>query len=64
MYIVYIEIDKQNEYIQKHSYRQYMKEKKRKEILLEMSVGSLDHLDNWKSFGVYTKSKDWERKYS
>jgi hypothetical protein len=41
-----------------------MKEKKRKEILLEMSVGSLDHLDNWKSFGVYTKSKEWERKYS
>ena len=41
-----------------------MKEKKRKEILLEMSVGSLDHLDNWKSFGVCTKSKDWERKYS
>ena len=27
--------------------------KKREEILLEMCVGSLDHLDNCKSFGVF-----------
>ena len=30
-----------------------MKEKKGEKILLEMCVGSLDHLDNCKSFGVF-----------
>ena len=33
------------------------RKKKREEILLEMCVGSLDHLDNCKFFGVFNMFK-------
>ena len=39
--------------IQKKKKKKKKRKKKREEILLEMCVGSLDHLDNCKSFGVF-----------
>jgi hypothetical protein len=58
-----------NDYVQKHKFRQYTKKKKkerkkkREEILLEMCVGSLDHLDNCKSFGVFNIFKSMFNTY-